>query len=361
MSKVYINESFNELGSVINKYDSVFVIIDNNLKPYCNFFNNFNTIWIETSENLKTLQSVSEITEVLLEKGAHRGSFIVGVGGGITTDIAGFVASTYKRGVKFGFVPTTLLAQVDASIGGKNGVNFHSYKNIIGTISQPEWIYISPQMLSSLNPREFRAGIAEVLKTFVLFDKEYYKLAVDYFTELQQILQKHNTYTPDGKFHNLTLLTDIIGKCAKYKCGVVERDEFERGERRLLNLGHTFAHAIEKICGGATEAGTGIMHGEAVSIGMVLAARVSGRMGMATDEFINMIESDLRSVGLPVDVPCNPATGERIPMAEMLDALKKDKKASGEYINFIVPQDLGCVKDLKILIKDLEDFAGDLC
>lgn len=363
MSTIHICGSLNELEAVINKNDSVFVIIDNNLKPYCNYFDNFNTIWIETSENDKTLGTVSDITGQLLEMGAHRGSLIIGVGGGITTDIAGFVASTYKRGVKFGFVPTTLLAQVDASIGGKNGVNFNSYKNIVGCINQPEWIYITPSMLWSLNAREFRAGIAEVLKTFILFDASYYRVAVDYFVELQHIWESEGCYAPDGSFYKLELLTDIIGKCAQYKCGVVERDEFERGERRLLNLGHTFAHAIEKICGEGTNDGTqpgSIMHGEAVSIGMVLAARLSGRMGMASEEFVKMVEEDLRSVGLPVEVPVNPLTGVQIEVGQMIEALKKDKKASGEYINFIMPQELGCVKDLKILIKDLEELSSDL-
>ena len=363
MSTVHIYESLNELEAIINKNDSVFVIIDNNLKPYCKYFDNFNTIWIKTSENDKTLDTVSDITGQLLEMGAHRGSLIVGVGGGITTDIAGFVASTYKRGVKFGFVPTTLLAQVDASIGGKNGVNYNSYKNIIGCINQPEWIFICPELLSTLSPREFRAGIAEVLKTFILFDANYYRVAADYFVELQHIWEQEGSYAPSGSFYKLELLTEIIGKCAQYKCGVVERDEFERGERRLLNLGHTFAHAIEKICGegihNSTPSGS-IMHGEAVSIGMVLAAKLSGRMGMASEEFIKMVEEDLRSVGLPVEVPVNPFTGVQIEIGQLIEALKKDKKASGEYINFIIPQELGCVKDLKILIKDLEKLSSDL-
>ncbi len=363
MSVIHINESLNELEAIINKNDSVFVIIDNNLKPYCSQFNNFNIIWVDTSENEKTLETVAYITGQLLEMGAHRGSFIVGVGGGITTDITGFVASTYKRGVKFGFVPTTLLAQVDASIGGKNGVNFNSYKNIIGCINQPEWIYIAPSMLSSLNAREFRAGIAEVLKTFMLFDANYYRVAVDYFVELKHIWEREGSYAPDGSFYKMELLTEIIGKCAQYKCGVVERDEFERGERRLLNLGHTFAHAIEKICGEGGCDGTmpgSIMHGEAVSIGMVLAAKLSGRMGLASEEFVKMVEEDLRNVGLPVDVPTDPHTGKQIAIGQMIEALKKDKKASGEYINFIMPQDLACVKDLKILIKDLEELSSDL-
>lgn len=364
MSTIYIKENLNELAAIINKNSSIFVIIDNNLKPYCNHFSQFNTIWLNTSENLKTLDTVAELTGKLLEAGADRSSFIIGIGGGITTDITGFVASTYKRGVKFGFVPTTLLAQVDASIGGKNGVNYNSYKNIIGTINQPEWIYICPQMLSTLNPREFKAGVAEVLKTFILFDKEYYSIAVDYFSKLEQILEDRGSYAPDGEFYRLPLLTEIIGKCAQYKSAVVERDEFERGERRMLNLGHTFAHAIEKICGEACSAEDnqgGIMHGEAVSIGMVLAARVSGRMGMASEEFVNRVEHDLKSVGLPVTVPANPATGEEISIAMLLEALKKDKKVNGEYINFIIPQDLGNVKDIRILIKELEDLACDLC
>ncbi len=364
MSTIYIRENLNELASAIDKKSSIFVIIDNNLKPYCSHFSQFNTIWLNTSENAKTLDTVAELTGKLLEAGADRASFIIGVGGGITTDIAGFVASTYKRGVKFGFVPTTLLAQVDASIGGKNGVNYNSYKNIIGTINQPEWIFICPQMLSTLNPREFKAGIAEVLKTFILFDKEYYKVAVEYFAQLEQLLEKEGSYAPDGEFCNLSLLTEIIGKCAQYKSAVVERDEFERGERRMLNLGHTFAHAIEKICGEACSADgkqSGIMHGEAVAIGMVLAAKLSVKMGMATGEFADMIEHDLKHVGLPVDVPVHPVTGEKIAVTSLLEALKKDKKVNGEHINFIIPQDLGCVKDIKILIKELEDLACDLC
>ncbi len=352
VSKVYINHSISELESIINNCNSVFTIIDANLKPYINMFNNFNPIWIEASESNKTINTVEEITGQLLEMGAHRGSFIIGVGGGITTDIAGFVASTYKRGVKFGFVPTTLLAQADASIGGKNGVNFNSYKNIIGTITQPEWIYICPQLLNTLNRREFNAGIAEVLKTFILFDPEYYRIAIEYFSELQQVYEKYNTYTPDGNFLNLPLLEDIIGKCAQYKSKVVERDEFEHGERRLLNLGHTFAHAIEKNCT--------IMHGEAVSIGMVLAAKLSGRMGLATKGLEKELEEDLKRVGLPTEVPCNSITGEKISMTNIFEAIKKDKKARDEHINLILPQEIGVVKDVRILIKELEEFACDL-
>ena len=144
-------------------------------------FKEFPQICLNFSEQKKSLATIEVITDKLLEMGANRDALIVGVGGGITTDITGFVASIYKRGVKFAFVPTTLLAQVDASIGGKNGINFNSYKNILGTINQPEWIYICSDVLETLPDKEFKAGIAEVLKTFILFDKEQYRVAVDYF------------------------------------------------------------------------------------------------------------------------------------------------------------------------------------
>lgn len=366
MSGIYIKESLNELASVIKQYDNVFAIIDNNLKPYCTYFDNLNTIWISTSEREKSLERVSELTKSLIGMGADRGAFIIGVGGGITTDLVGFLASTYKRGVKFGFVPTTLLAQVDASIGGKNGVNVDSYKNMLGTITQPEWIYICPDMLKSLNPREFKAGIAEVLKTFILFDREYYHIAVEYFAELEELLDRSGSYSVDGLFYKLPLLTEIIGRCAKYKCGVVERDEFEKGERRLLNLGHSFAHSIEKICGESSEYAinrecSGIMHGEAVSIGTLLAARMAVKMGRAEEAFAEMIECDLRRVGLPVSVPSHIETGESIPMAELVAILKTDKKVSGESIHFILPEGLECVKDIMINLKELEEIACDLC
>mgnify|MGYP000753755949 FL=1 len=151
----------------------------------------------------------------------------MGVGGGITTDLCGFAASVYKRGIRFGFVPTTLLAQVDASIGGKNGVNFHAYKNMVGTITQPEWIYICTDALRTLSPREFRAGIAEVLKTFILFDAEYYRKAVDYFARMEAL---HAKRTVRGEcVYGQEELTEIIRKTALYKCAVVERDAFEKG------------------------------------------------------------------------------------------------------------------------------------
>lgn len=344
VNNLHISPTFSDLESLIPHGQRVFVVIDNNLRPFFSLFERYEVIPIQTSEKAKTLATVEYITEILLEKGADRNSFLIGVGGGITTDLCGFVAAVYKRGIRFGFVPTTLLAQVDASIGGKNGVNFHAYKNMIGTITQPEWIYICTEVLRTLPPREFRAGIAEVLKTFILFDAEYYRKAVDYFTELEAVLQNTGSYCRGDELYKQEELTDLIRKTALYKCGVVERDTFEKGERRLLNLGHTFAHAIEKNCP--------IMHGEAVAIGLVLAAEVSERLGLAPEGLATCFAEDLKKVGLPTQPP--------VAIGVLLEALEKDKKVEGDAIHFILPRAVGDVVDRTIPLKQLEEIARDL-
>ena len=228
MSNLHISSDFSGLDALIPQGRRVFVVIDSNLKPFFGLFERYELIPIQTSEKVKTFATVEYIIEQLLERGADRSSFLVGVGGGITTDLCGFAASVYKRGIRFGFVPTTLLAQVDASIGGKNGVNFHAYKNMVGTITQPEWIYICTDALRTLSPREFRAGIAEVLKTFILFDAEYYRKAVDYFARMEAHLRKAGTCCGGECVYGQEELTEIIRKTALYKCAVVERDAFEK-------------------------------------------------------------------------------------------------------------------------------------
>ena len=360
MSGVYIYKTISDLKRFLNDSKSVFVIIDSNLKHLYNYFDGYKIIEVNTSEQSKTFETVAMITEKLLDAGADRGAFILGVGGGITTDISGFTAAIYKRGVKFAFVPTTLLAQVDASIGGKNGVNFESYKNIIGTITQPQWVYVCVEVLRILGVKEFRAGIAEALKTFILSDKEFYQQAVEYFVQLEDHYKQTGSYLIDGEFYKEEQLLEIIGRCAQYKSGVVERDEFEKGERRMLNLGHTFAHAIEKVCADS-ENYTPIMHGEAVSIGMVLAANLATKYyNGLSDSFAKRLKEDLKSMGLPVEIPCN-LKGEQIPMSTLIDALKRDKKVTGDSIHFILPKEVGEVEDVLVSLKVVEDLANDLC
>lgn len=343
MNAIHIHKHLNQLEDYIPENSGIFVIIDNNLKPYYQDFNRFNPIEVDVCEKTKTFETVEYLIGQLLERGADRNCFIVGIGGGITTDITGFVASIYKRGVRFGFVPTTLLAQVDAAIGGKNGVNFQAYKNIIGVINQPEWVYICPDTLRTLPGKEFRAGIAEVLKTFILFDPEYYRKAADYFAQ-----------SKEEQAAQSETLTEIITRCARYKCAVVERDEFERGERRLLNLGHTFGHAIEKLCG---DGAGGIMHGEAVSIGMVIAAQIAEKIDPETlqNGFAGQLRSDLKKTGLPVALPAG------IKMKKLVATITKDKKVDGKGIHFILPKGVGKVEDQYIPLEQLEEIANDLC
>ena len=359
-SRIHISKDINTLQDILLADGRTFVIIDNNLQYLAEHFKGVPVISLNTGEKEKTLSTVEEIAEKLMELDADRGALIVGIGGGITTDITGFAASIYKRGVKFAFVPTTLLAQVDASIGGKNGVNFHSYKNILGTINQPEWIYITPQVLATLPENEFKAGIAEVLKTFILFDKKYYRKAVEYFSTVQREFRQQKCRNTETKAYgevavgmDENLITEIIGKCARYKCGVVERDEFEKGERRMLNLGHTFAHSIEKTTGGE------ISHGFAVSLGMTIAAKVADALGTSQPGFTDMLVADLRSCGLPAMLQDCPLTAN-IRIAELAEAVKKDKKVTGKSIRFILPKGLQDVEDIIVPLEKIKEIADDL-
>ncbi len=200
---------------------------------------------IEATEERKTLATVLEIEEWLLEKGADREAFVLGAGGGITTDLVGFAASVYKRGVRFGFIPTTLLSQVDAAIGGKNGVNLDSYKNIIGVIRQPEMTFICPEPLETLPYPQILSGAAELLKTFIINNKgNEYERAVNMLMNIHDRASEGAAEAAVLEYSET--FRELIAAAAKVKAGIAGRDPNERGERRLLNLGHTFAHAIEK-------------------------------------------------------------------------------------------------------------------
>lgn len=265
-------------------------------------------IWIEASEEAKTLTTVERVIRELLELKVDRDCLLLGIGGGVTTDITGFVASIYKRGLPFGLVPTTLLAMVDASIGGKNAVNFEGYKNIAGCFREPEFIFICPEFTQSLPEREFRCGLAEMLKTFIIADSEYYNLAVE-----------------DCRGNLFKLLI----RCVEIKSGIVSRDPFDVGERRLLNLGHTFAHAIEK--------STNLYkHGEAVSIGIVMAARMAVEEGLADSALVDRLCNDFLSLSLPVE-----ASGVDAKVLET--AMLQDKKRKDGGMVFVLPVGIGKV------------------
>ena len=266
-------------------------------------------LWIEASEQEKTFATVERLFSQLLDLQSDRDTLLVGVGGGITTDITGFVASIYKRGLRFGLVPTTLLAQVDAAIGGKNGVNFDRFKNIAGCFRQAEFVYIDTDFLRTLPPRELRCGAAEILKTFLLADREAYEEAVAVFSR--------ETPQVPGR---------LVRRAGEIKYALVEQDPEDHGVRQLLNLGHTFGHAIEK-CSSQYK------HGEAVAIGIVMAARMACRKGLMTARDADRIRRDIAACGLPVEPP--------VPEDELRTAILQDKKRSGGTLRYVLPQTIG--------------------
>ena len=230
----------------------VVVITDANVRAiYQKDFPDCDVIEIGTGEKIKTLETVQGIYQNLLAHEADRSTFIVGIGGGIVCDVTGFVASTYMRGLRFGFVPSTLLSQVDASVGGKNGVNFGGYKNIVGVFNQPEFVICDHSLLRTLPKNELLCGFAEIVKHAVIGD-------AGLFSYLEAHHEKALRLDDE-------VITKLVYDSVVLKASIVNRDEKEEGERMKLNFGHTFGHAIEKI--------SGLPHGEAVSIGMVFLAR----------------------------------------------------------------------------------------
>ena len=267
-------------------------------------------IWLHASEGDKTLATVAQVTERLLDLQADRDTMLIGVGGGIVTDITGFVAATYKRGVPFGLVPTTLLAQVDAAIGGKNGVNFDRYKNMLGTIRQAAFVYIDTDFLTTLPRRELLCGAAEMIKTFIIADEAAYE-------ETVAVLRgPHPECIPDH----------LVRRAGEIKHQIVAQDPEDYGVRQHLNLGHTFGHAIERCS-------TQYEHGEAVAVGIVMAARMAVEKGLAEESLAARLRRDLQSVGLPVDPP--------VPEAELRQAILQDKKRSGTTLRFVLPERIG--------------------
>ena len=309
---------------------------------------------LDASEHFKTMDSVMDICEWLMEKGADRDAVLLAVGGGITTDLVGFAASIYKRGVRYLSVPTTLLAQVDAGLGGKTGVNFMHYKNILGTVHQPVSTFISPEFLRSLPCRDFLSGAAELLKSFIINDDGgFYERAVN--------LLKGQDGSPDMK-----ALAPVVEAAARVKAGVVSRDPYEKGERRILNLGHTFAHAIETLSQQQSDVMPGlpvldarrkkphtpdVTHGEAVAMGIVLAARLAeavAEQAVSVPDAVQTVavqdvekgladrlERDFRACGLTVDCPFD--------IESMAEAMKKDKKAEEGKVHFVLPLSVGKV------------------
>lgn len=315
-SRIYIGNAEQLLKEILPE-KRVIVISDSNLdRTHHDLIAPYEHILIGLGEQAKSLVTLDEIYRQLIELGADRSTFILGIGGGIVTDIAGFVASTYMRGVEFGFITTTLLGSVDASVGGKNGVNVGGFKNMVGTFSQPSFVICDVTLLHSLPNREFRAGLAEVIKTAILGDEELFeKLEQTSFEELRQ---------------NDELLSEIIIRSVKVKASVVAEDEREGGRRRILNLGHTIAHAIEKCT-------SKFSHGEAVAIGLFHITNTSLAQNNIAESDAKRIFAVLEKYGFDTSLP--------IERKQLFDAIKGDKKRTGDSLHLIIPMAIGRVAD----------------
>lgn len=325
VSGIFIGESIKHIQHHTHNQNIIVITEANIYEQYQQHFPpNAPIIFIKGGEENKTMATIAHIAERLIELGADRGCYLIGIGGGIVCDITGFAASIYMRGVSFGFVATTLLAQVDASVGGKNGVNFNRYKNMLGVFNQPDFVLCDTGALKTLPMREVKAGLAEVVKTALIADKglfEYIEQNANNILEL-----------------NETAINHIVKRSVQIKASVVEADEREAGERRKLNLGHTFGHAIEKH--------GNLLHGEAVSIGLVIAAQLSHKLNLISEIDVQRIAALLSKLGLP--------TSTDIDKELLLDAVTKDKKRQNQSVYFILNEGIGCAKVQPLAFNELK-------
>ncbi len=273
---------------------------------------------VPAGEQTKSGEQVFHLYSRCIEAGLDRKSFIVALGGGVIGDLAGYVAATYLRGIPFVQVPTSLLAMVDSSVGGKTGINLPEGKNLVGAFYQPELVLADLETLKTLPPREYRAGLAEVVKYGIIYDAPF-------FESLEQEIAQFSDVA------NAELLARVVGRCCEIKADVVAQDEREGGLRAILNFGHTAGHALEKVAGYGE-----YVHGEAVSVGSVFAARASVEVtGLPQDE-CNRIESVFQALGLPVRAP-------EYDWPKLRDAMSVDKKTVGGMPRFVLASAIGNV------------------
>ncbi|MCU0960203.1 MAG: 3-dehydroquinate synthase [Pirellulaceae bacterium] len=274
---------------------------------------------VDAGEASKSVQTAERLWQQLLETNTDRQSVILAVGGGVVGDLAGFVAATYARGLQFVQVPTTLLAQVDSSVGGKVAINLPTAKNMIGAFWQPAAVLIDTRVLSTLPPRDYRAGWGEVVKYAVIQDAEFFCYLEQH---VEGILSRDDA-----------VLRHVVARCCRYKAEIVQEDEREQsGRRAILNYGHTFGHALEAATGYEM-----LLHGEAVAIGMLCASRLAESLQLVDRPFTARLRQLLAALGLPVDVP--PVDVQRV-----MAAMQQDKKVARGQIRFVLPVCLGRVE-----------------
>lgn len=322
----YLDAEFSYLENLVDRNNTVLILDENVAGCHKEKLEGWKTIVIPPGEAYKQQSTVDSIIFQLIKLGADRKTFLVGVGGGVITDMTGYVASVYMRGVPFGFVPTTLLSMVDASIGGKNGVDVGIYKNLVGTINQPQFILFDYSLLQTLPEAEWVNGCAEMIKHGCIKD-----------AGLFQLLEENNLSSIQS---NVSLFASIIERNVTIKSDVVKNDEFENGERRLLNFGHTLAHAIEN--------NYQLSHGHAVSIGMVVAAAISETINRFSAGDKARLIKVLQQYQLPVQFSYD--------KEKAFETLVMDKKRAGNAMNYVLLKSIGEAEVKSIPLEQLKEL-----
>lgn len=268
----------------------------------------------EAGERSKTLDVVRRLYETLIQAGFDRKDYLLALGGGVVGDLTGFAAATYLRGISFIQVPTTLLSQIDSSIGGKTGVDFDQYKNMVGAFHQPALVYINISVLRTLPEEQFACGMGELLKYGISLDADFYEWTIDHMGEIEE--------------RDMETMKCMVSRCCQLKQYIVEKDPTEKGDRALLNFGHTIGHAIEKL------KDFRLLHGECVALGYVAAAYISWQRGMLDEEEFYEIRDMNVGFGLPISF-------DGISSEDIVAATKKDKKMDAGKIRFILLKKLG--------------------
>ncbi|WP_281225186.1 3-dehydroquinate synthase [Flavobacterium aquiphilum] len=328
-----------------NKYSNLFIIADTNTNEHClsKFLPLLETdltveiVEFEAGEINKNIETCIEIWKVLTELGADRKTLIINVGGGVVTDLGGFVASTFKRGVDFIHVPTTLLSMVDASVGGKNGVDLGNLKNQIGVINTPKMVIVDTQYLETVPQNEMRSGLAEMLKHGLIFDKAYWESFLDV------------------KSINYDDLDELIHRSVEIKNIIVMQDPTEKNIRKALNFGHTLGHAIEGYFL-ENEAKTTLLHGEAIAVGMILESYISWQKNLISKEEYDQIKTTLKSI-------YDDVVFEENDIDPILELLIHDKKNEYGTIQFALIEGIGKIKinqsvENELILKAFEDYKS---
>lgn len=288
----------------------------------------YDFIVFENGEETKTLKSLGEICEKAADINLNRGDIIIALGGGVIGDLAGFAAATYLRGLKLISIPTTLLAQVDSSVGGKTGVNLPQGKNLVGSFYKADKVYIDTDTLNTLSDDEFKCGMGEVVKYGCIWDEEL-------FRQLESL---------DSREKVMENIDHVVERCCEIKAKVVREDEFDKGLRMILNFGHTIGHAIERVYGFGK-----MSHGEAISIGMVMITNASEKKSITKEGTTKRLESLLKKHNIKSGI-------DNIDKEKIFEATTKDKKNIGKSLNIILIEEIGKVKINQIRPEDMRQF-----